>query len=363
MRRRAERALAELGAAAPLGAVCLLAANDHQFKRLFHNALTGKLSDVAICFLLPLLVSAVLGLVCGWPGRRRLAVGAVVATLVFTLLELSDTAGALFVHATGALGLGSGPLTRDPTDLLALASVPLAVAYGRRRLAVAELGPNVWRSATGALVMATGMLALLADSDNRLQVRHIPVPTVTFQAEGGCGPGGLIVVGSSNCDLPRFEISNAAAVGLPTFFASDICTWSVGALKGRGPPDGGVQCPTTSDFDHGGWNITVERCLSPGGGVATAPECAGCQWMTVETCSAVLADGEGSLTCRSGYGGTPCVSHLTVVGDGGTDGPFDGRGGLADAGASDLAMDGAATDEEVADGSSEQAVDGSSDVD
>src|SRR5262249_33770686 len=85
--RRIGHALAELGAAPPLGAVCLLVANDHQFKRLFHNAFTGKLSDIAICFLLPLLVSAALGLVSDWPGRRRLVLGAVVTVVVFTLLE------------------------------------------------------------------------------------------------------------------------------------------------------------------------------------------------------------------------------------------------------------------------------------
>jgi hypothetical protein len=162
VRRRAERALAELGAAAPLGAVCLLAANDHQFKRLFHNALTGKLSDVAICFLLPLLVSAALGLVSNWSGRRRLALGAVVATLVFTLLEYSDTVGALFIRATAAVGFGGGVLTRDPTDMLALGCIPLAVVYGWRRVAAVEREPSVWRSVSGALVLAAGSLTLMA---------------------------------------------------------------------------------------------------------------------------------------------------------------------------------------------------------
>jgi hypothetical protein len=64
LRRRAVLALAELGTAAPLGAVCLLVFNDNHWKGLFHNAFTGKLFDVAICFLLLAVVY----------GRRRFAV-------------------------------------------------------------------------------------------------------------------------------------------------------------------------------------------------------------------------------------------------------------------------------------------------
>ena len=322
MKRRAERALAELGAAAPLGAVCLLLANDHHWKRLFHNALTGKLSDIAICFLLPLLVSAALGLVCDWPGRRRLAAGAVVATLVFTLLELSDTAGAVFVRATGALGLGGGALTRDPTDLLALACVPLAVVYGQRRLAVAERGPNVWRSATGALVMVTGSLALMATS---MSVKPCPQPAapVMFQAEAGCGPGGLIVVRSS-MDYPPIQISNAAALGLPSFtYSPSDATWSDGHWTGSLEGDGGVCLPIR--FDQGRWEVIVRGCVSFDGGASACGN--GIPVVTLETCEAVLVDGVGSFTCKPGDGGAPCVSHLTVVRDGGTDGALGGVDG------------------------------------
>lgn len=312
MRRRAERALAELGAAAPLGAVWLLLANDHAFKRLYHNAVTGKLSDIAICFLLPLLVSAALGLVCDWPGRRRLAVGAVVATLVFTLFELSDTVGAVFVGATGALGLGGGALTRDPTDLLALACVPLAVVYGQRRLAVAERGPNVWRSATGALVMVTGSLALMATSMSvKPEVCDKRPAPVIFQAEAGCGPGGLIIIQSSS-QYPGFSISGAAAIGVPPSSA-DACVWIDGPHVPTLNGDGGV-CPIR--WDDGTWEFSVME-LSP----FWSGDCfGGGSVMTLETCSAEVADGVGTLTCRPGDGGAPCTSRLTEVGDGGTDG-------------------------------------------
>ncbi|HXU06759.1 MAG TPA: hypothetical protein VN903_37650 [Polyangia bacterium] len=326
MRRRAERALAELGAAAPLGAVWLLLANDHAFKRLYHNAVTGKLSDVAICFFLPLLLSAALGLLTDWPGRRRLAVGAVVATLVFTLLELSDTFGALFARATAALGLGGGTLTRDPTDLLALVCVPLAVAYGRRRLAAAERGPNVWRSATGALVMVTGSLALMATSmSGPVKVCERPAP-VMFQAEAGCGPGGLIVV---DTDTSFINISNAAALGLPPF-SLDMCTWSQGGYRGQEYEVDGGGC--TIRLDQSSWEIFVFKiqcsfpsCMSPDGGVTTSScgKClneGACIQVTLQTCSAALADGRGTFTCRPSDGGAPCTSRLTEVRDGGADG-------------------------------------------
>lgn len=297
MRRRLARALAELGAAAPLGAVCLLAANDHQGKRLFHNALTGKLSDVAICFLLPLLVSAALGIVCGWSGRRRLAVGALVAAVVFTALELSDAAGALFVRATGALGVGGGPLTRDPTDLLALACVPVAVAYGLRRVQAAARGAGVWRSATGALVIASGSLALMATS---------PAPDcgewtapVVFRAETGCGPGGLIVVEADGY-FSRVTISNPGALGLPSFTSG-------GGPRSDGTYRGGA-CPMT--LAEGEWEVEVHGCPTDDAGVTPSR----CTTFLAGTCRAAREGDELWFTCGGADGGAPvCRSRLTEV--------------------------------------------------
>jgi hypothetical protein len=129
----------EFFAPAPLGAVVLMALNDHVLKARFHNAATGKLSDLAACFFLPLLVAGVLGMLVplrlGW----RLALGAVVTAAVFVALELSDIAGAVFALVTTTLGAPLGVhrvlLTRDLTDLFALAAIPLACAHAwmRRR--------------------------------------------------------------------------------------------------------------------------------------------------------------------------------------------------------------------------------------
>ncbi len=126
--------LIEFFAPLPLAAVVLLGLNDHFWKIRFHNELTGKLSDIAVCFILPLYVSAVLGLVRPWPIKARLLVGSIVTALAFVLLELSDVAGSLFARLIITLGAPFGTfrvaLTRDPTDLFTLALIPLACWYG-----------------------------------------------------------------------------------------------------------------------------------------------------------------------------------------------------------------------------------------
>lgn len=93
-------------------------------------ALAGKLSDFAACFFLPLFVAALLARVTRWSRARRVAVGAVTTTLVFTLVKTSAAASAVldgFCAALGSLvGLQSPANRVDPTDLLALPMVPLA---------------------------------------------------------------------------------------------------------------------------------------------------------------------------------------------------------------------------------------------
>lgn len=133
----------EFFAPLPLAAVALMALNDRYFKPAFANWVTGKLSDVALLFFLPLLISALLAGIgvtrVGW----RLGVGAVASAVAFAAIEMSDTAGALYCGLvrplSRALGAGGGcSLYRDPSDLFALLLVPLAVAFGWRRLRTPE---------------------------------------------------------------------------------------------------------------------------------------------------------------------------------------------------------------------------------
>jgi hypothetical protein len=131
----------ELFAPLPIAAVALMVINDRVLKPLLHNGLTGKLSDIAICFFLPLYTSALLGLVWRGQPRTRLLVGSTLATAVFTAQEVWTDFQGWFIRAlrfVGApLGLRHFTLTSDWTDLWALLVVPVAFVYGSRRLSKA----------------------------------------------------------------------------------------------------------------------------------------------------------------------------------------------------------------------------------
>jgi hypothetical protein len=129
----------EFFAPLPLGAVGLMIVNDRWLKPWLHSELTGKLSDIAICFFLPLFLSELLGLAFGLSARVRLWIGAVTATVLFASLEVVDPVARLAVRVLGAIGPGVGiarpfRMTSDWTDLLCLALVPVAASYGWNRL-------------------------------------------------------------------------------------------------------------------------------------------------------------------------------------------------------------------------------------
>jgi hypothetical protein len=120
----------------PLLAVGLMAVNDRWLKPALHNALTGKLSDVAICFFLPLYLSALLALVTRWPRSTRLGLGAVATALLYTALKVSQPTADLFCDVLQVIGapLGfRGPFhaVADPTDLITLPFIGAALLYGR----------------------------------------------------------------------------------------------------------------------------------------------------------------------------------------------------------------------------------------
>jgi hypothetical protein len=129
----------------PLAAVALMAVNDRWLKPTFHNALTGKLSDVALCFFLPLYLSALLALVTPWPRSTRTAVGAALTTLLFTAINLSQPLADLFCQALRPLGAPLGlrhfHAVADPSDLLTLPCVGAALLYSRYTRPHATRGP------------------------------------------------------------------------------------------------------------------------------------------------------------------------------------------------------------------------------
>jgi hypothetical protein len=129
----------EFFAPLPLAALALLVTNDVWLKPLFHNALTGKLSDIAICFLMPLFLSELLGIAFAWPARLRLRVAAVATAAIFTALEVSPPVTRWALAGLSAVGpvlgiAGRFRMTADSTDLFCLLLIPLAVLYGEARL-------------------------------------------------------------------------------------------------------------------------------------------------------------------------------------------------------------------------------------
>lgn len=138
-------------------ALGLLLVNDHVLKAAWPGPLTGKLSDIAGLVLFPILIlsAAELGMAAigRWrrPTRRALTLAvagsAVAFGLVKTLPSGAVAAGWLFGGAQWLLSLPMRALggaleapvvptvvVVDPTDLLALPFVALAIAIGRSRL-------------------------------------------------------------------------------------------------------------------------------------------------------------------------------------------------------------------------------------
>jgi hypothetical protein len=145
--------VAELLAPAPLAAVALLAVNDWYLKRSAAPGwLTGKLSDFAGIFAFPLIVTAVADsvlLACArsglWRGvdftlRRWKLACAIAATAVgFSVMKLSPV-GSAWLAAAWAKLAGANRVAVDPSDLLALATLPLTWWHGRRAIARGAYG-------------------------------------------------------------------------------------------------------------------------------------------------------------------------------------------------------------------------------
>jgi hypothetical protein len=145
MRRGSSLAMPEFLAPLPLLAVGLMVVNDRVLKPRWHNAITGKLSDIAVCFFLPLFVSALLGLPWKRHPRARIVAGAVIAGSFYVAQEIwkgFEQAFLAVLRVVGApLGLEHFALWSDVTDLWALLMLPLAVVYGFHRVAKAKARP------------------------------------------------------------------------------------------------------------------------------------------------------------------------------------------------------------------------------
>ncbi|MCP5035073.1 MAG: hypothetical protein GY939_24985 [Actinomycetia bacterium] len=127
-------------------AVGLLVLNDHVFKDLWANTTTGKLSDIAGVFLLPLLILSVARLLAPLRpgiGQGPTAVASAVALtgVGFAAVKLIGPVGDSYAMTIGAIRwlvlLGTVELrpievVRDPTDLLVLPVLIASYVVGRR---------------------------------------------------------------------------------------------------------------------------------------------------------------------------------------------------------------------------------------
>lgn len=138
-------------------ALALLVANDHYLKgaNFLPSWLTGKLSDFA-----GLIVAPVVAVACvrARSTVQRGVVFAIVA-LTFASIKLDSSAARLVEQLLLLLGVRSR-IWADPTDLVALAVLPLAWnVLGSPRVAVSSGEKSRWRSRFAAALGAVGCIA------------------------------------------------------------------------------------------------------------------------------------------------------------------------------------------------------------
>src|SRR4051812_25133379 len=135
--RATERGAPEFFSALPLAAVALFALNNGVLKRAWPGMITGKLSDVTICFFLPLFVSALLERGSRLAVATRVATGIVLTATIFIAVKTSAIASRVLDHDIALLlapfGIRTAPNRVDVTDLCALPMLAAAWLYARRK--------------------------------------------------------------------------------------------------------------------------------------------------------------------------------------------------------------------------------------
>jgi hypothetical protein len=153
-----------------LGAVAVLAANDHLLKgsALLPTAITGKLSDVAGLFFFPLLLSAavrgVRGALVNDDGDHAGIAASVVATTGLAFAALKTVPA-----FNGLVSAALGPNTLDPTDLWALLALLPSWLWMRRR-STRRLSHRLHLAA----VLVSGLASLATSRARGQYVRDFP---------------------------------------------------------------------------------------------------------------------------------------------------------------------------------------------
>lgn len=130
-------------------AIAVLLINDNYLKYAFPSALTGKLSDVAELFVLPLALTAVALAISAAVSRRAVAI----AVPIYVSTGLAFIAMKTDPDFADALRAALGPFTGggivgvvDPTDLLALPALAVSFALLYRGLRAQVTGSARWRA-------------------------------------------------------------------------------------------------------------------------------------------------------------------------------------------------------------------------
>lgn len=161
-------------------AVGLLLVNDHYLKTHFPSFVTGKLSDVAGLFVAAVWAAALLGS----SFRSARALQGLLAGIagMFSLLQLEAVLAGI-AAACDWLNLPRPNLVADPTDLAALAVLPLAYDFIRRQTAPEMLtaSPASPRRLPAYLMLLIAAAAMIATSF----VSRYQVQTPVTLAGGG----------------------------------------------------------------------------------------------------------------------------------------------------------------------------------
>jgi hypothetical protein len=141
------------------GALALLIVNDNLLKGagVLPGWLTGKLSDFAFLIVAPVLFAALLP--CRLRARRTLAVTSIVG--LYVAADLSPPVSDAIVAAAARLGM-AWRLWPDPTDLVALAILPVTFRLLRGPAVRTSVDREPWRARVGVVMGAVACLATSA---------------------------------------------------------------------------------------------------------------------------------------------------------------------------------------------------------
>ncbi len=175
----------------PVAALLLLVLNDHAFKAAYPSWVTGKLSDLAGLALFPFFLQAAYEFACAigrqrpLPRRTSLIAASVITGVAFVCVEVTPWGEGFYRQALGllqwipggvwAVALGQAlpapqPVlaTSDPTDLVALAVLPLlttgAVWRLPRRLRLLHLPSSPFGHFVAVVALTAASVAIVATS-------------------------------------------------------------------------------------------------------------------------------------------------------------------------------------------------------